>query len=394
MDKKIAVGLGNNIDYEIQWNKRVVEEQIRVLGIRDKEISCISRIKNLKDLVISILFHMRNDTGGEFYCEKIEDLLAFADLFQIKVTLGGTSVRAAVAMDKLGIPSFAHLVTNNRDVQRLLPESCSWICSNEQESCYPHLIIQYPKECAIEANDIRISTSRPNRLIYVHDPDNENMLLDPRLSCRLANTDILLLSGFNSIHDRSLLKKRLIELRSVMDLLPGRARVFYEDACFHYKGFDELVREYLEDRIQIYSMNEDELQNYSGCRISLLDPQSVYGAIRIFGESIRVPHVVVHSRFWAILYGNNPKEFLSALEGGITMATTRFRCGDQFDKEDYWETGQLEPEKAGMDFAEEFNRQFGEKAVCVPSFEVKKKDVTTIGLGDAFVGGFLPALLK
>jgi sugar/nucleoside kinase (ribokinase family) len=40
------------------------------------------------------------------------------------------------------------------------------------------------------------------------------------------------------------------------------------------------------------------------------------------------------------------------------------------------------------------NQTTGDKLYCVPVAQVEQSSATTIGLGDAFVGGFLPMLLE
>lgn len=76
------------------------------------------------------------------------------------------------------------------------------------------------------------------------------------------------------------------------------------------------------------------------------------------------------------------------------MATTRFRYGDDFTVENYKQVEGLPPNKAGATFAEAINGLLGDKIYCVPVAQVEQVNATTVGLGDAFVGGFLPALLK
>jgi ADP-dependent phosphofructokinase/glucokinase len=103
---------------------------------------------------------------------------------------------------------------------------------------------------------------------------------------------------------------------------------------------------------------------------------------------------VVHTRFWALAYGKDALKYRESLLGGITLATTRFRFGDNFTKADYTATGQLRPEKAGEKFSREIESPANGLVCCIPSFLVSEKDVTTVGLGDTFAGGFLPALLN
>ena len=239
MQKKIVLGLGNNIDYEISWDSSVIEDQIRKLGIYKNDIKRPSKIDSLRSLVISVLDYMQNESGGERHGENIEDLLSFSSLFPYKTTLGGTSVRASIVMDKLGLNSFTHLVTDNREVRRLLPERADSICSNDKESIYPHLIIQYPPHAEVKANDIHIKTGRANRLIYTNDLDNELMKIHPELGRELADSDIFLISGFNAIQSREVLKRSLKEVLDCMKELPEDAKVFYEDACFHQEELNQ-----------------------------------------------------------------------------------------------------------------------------------------------------------
>ena len=75
------------------------------------------------------------------------------------------------------------------------------------------------------------------------------------------------------------------------------------------------------------------------------------------------------------------------------MATTRFRYGDEFTRADHSEIAASAPNPEGAAFARAFNVATGDGAVCVPVADVPQENAVTVGLGDAFVGGFLPALL-
>ena len=55
MSEKIALGLGDNTDYEIVWNSKVMEDLIVQYGIHAGEISADGPINSERDLVISIL---------------------------------------------------------------------------------------------------------------------------------------------------------------------------------------------------------------------------------------------------------------------------------------------------------------------------------------------------
>lgn len=393
MKEKIILGLGDNIDYEIVWNSKVIEDMITRYDVHDCELSTDIEVTSERALVISILGFLKSESGGERFVSSPDIIERFVQNFENKITLGGTSVRAAIAMRKLGYTSALHLVTINDNVRRLIPQDSPYVCSNTKESSYPHLIVQFNKDTKIKANDIDICTSRANRIIYDNDYDNIVMELNEELSGLITDARVFLISGFNAMQSKELLTQRLLSLLKILKALPKEAMVYYEDACFYDASFSKLVLANLTEHIDIYSLNEDELQNYLGRRLDLLDAGQVSEALADIQKIIRVPLIVIHSRYWALAYGENPMGASKALKGGITMATTRFRFGDDFSVENYEETENLYEEEEGAVFASELKALLGDKVCCIPSVKVEEKKVTTIGLGDAFVGGFLPALI-
>lgn len=394
MNEKIVLGLGDNIDYEIVWDSDVIQDMILRYDIHDFELSTNKEIASERDLVISILGFLKSESGGERFVSSPEIIELFTQNFENKITLGGTSVRAAIAMRKMGYTSALHLVTINDDVRRLIPKDSPYVCSNIKDSTYPHLIVQFSRDTRVQAGDIDICTNRANRIIYNNDYDNIVMKLNEELSDLLAGAKVFLISGFNAMQDKELLVQRLNSLLKIMNNLPKDALVYYEDACFYDSSFSKLVQEALTERINIYSLNEDELQHYLGRKLNLLNSGEMMEALADIGKLINVPLIVVHTRYWALAYGKNAMSVKKALKGGITMATTRFRFGDNFTEKNYMETDRLCQEEEGAVFANELKILLGDKVCCIPSVQVEEKKVTTIGLGDAFVGGFLPALLS
>jgi ADP-dependent phosphofructokinase/glucokinase len=195
------------------------------------------------------------------------------------------------------------------------------------------------------------------------------------------------------MQDQSLLEDRLEKLLISMENLPKDAFVFYEDACFYNKDFSRIVRDKLLGHIHIFSLNEDEFEGYIGRKINLLDPFEVLQSLDVLYEIIPVPKIVLHTQYWALAYGKNAGSLKKALKGGITMGGTRYRFGDDFSRQDYFETEKSAPQKEGAQFSNQINAMKQDEIYCLPCVEVNDKNVTTIGLGDAFVGGFLPALV-
>ena len=82
------------------------------------------------------------------------------------------------------------------------------------------------------------------------------------------------------------------------------------------------------------------------------------------------------------------------MKGGVTMATTQSCCGDDLTVEDYKDVERLRPHSEGVVFANELKKLLDDKICCVAVVYVEGPNGTTVGLGDAFVGEFLPALLS
>ena len=393
MNERIALGFGNNIDYEIVWNSVVLEDLILKYDIRNSELNIDQVINTERDLVISILGFLRLASGGERFIVSSEVIEQFSSRFEKKITLGGTSVRAAIAMRKLGFTSCLHLVTLNDHVRRLIPQDSPYVCSSVEESSYPHLIIQFGRDTHVNAGDIDICTLQANRLIYHCDIDNIVMNLNEKFADLITDAKVLLVSGFNAMHERTLLVDRLASVLRMMESLPADALTFCEDAGFYNDEFRQLVYSTLGKRMSILSLNEDELQTYVNTRLDLLDLSQVKNALVQLKAQFPIPIIVVHTRYWALAYGDDAKIYAKALKAGATMATTRFCYGDDFSLENYqWvESRASKPEIAA--FADALNALPHNHFCCVPVADVEPTLATTIGLGDAFVGGFLPALL-
>lgn len=310
------------------------------------------------------------------------------------MTLGGTSVRAAMEMSRHGVPSALHLVSLNDVVRRLLPADCSYICSGDRDTLYPHLIVQYDQGLRVNTGDIDICAPFPNRLIYVNDPDNESMLLSDGLGALLSNARAFLISGFNAIRDGQLLDRRLSVLRSHMRALPSGALVYYEDAGFHEPGLSQRLRDAMLEVITVYGMNEDEMQTYLGHPVDLLSAAQVAGALESLRQLISVPVLVVHTKYWSAAFGERSGDYAESLDEGIVIASTRYCHGDNYTPQHYRHMRQRPRRPESVRFAADLEHRLGPAVRCVPGFALDVAAPTTIGLGDAFVGGFLTAVAR
>ncbi|MEO8261690.1 MAG: ADP-dependent glucokinase/phosphofructokinase [Pseudolysinimonas sp.] len=390
MSVRLVLGLGGTVDFEIVWDSAVFEQLIEEYRIGPADLGTDVAIVDERTLVITILAFLELGAGGERFIASSGIVHRFAARFDTRVTLGGTGVRAGIAMDSLGVPTVQHLVSIDDNVRRLLPPSMRWISSAHEDTLDPHLIIQFTQGSRVRAGDIDIVAPAANRLIVANDPPNREMRLSPDLTAELATADAFLISGFNTMTDAALLDARLEELVAAMEALPPDALVFYEEAGFYVDAFRERVRDAIVDRVDIYSMNEDELEEYVGRRVDLLDPDAVAAAVTDVRQTVAAPTLVVHTRHWALAVGPRAGAFTEALRGAVTMAATRYRSGDGHTAAHYVETSSLPLQPDAVTFSAAVEQRL-QDAVCVAAFELDAQHATTVGLGDTFVGGFLAA---
>jgi ADP-dependent phosphofructokinase/glucokinase len=388
---RVLLGLGGCVDYELTLTAPVLTQLIIDYGIAAGELTSPARsVAGERDLVVSILGYVARGGGGEHYVASAPALSAFARRFPHRETLGGTSVRAGILMSRLGVPSTLHLVTLNDTFRRLLPPDTEHINSGASDTFYPHLIVQYDRGLRIRAGDIDIVAPSPNRLIYVNDPANGDMLLTEDLGERLARAEVFLISGFNAMRSSAELDARLRSLREHMRQLPPDAVTYFEDAAYHEPAFSRRVRAALLDRIDVYGLNEDELQSYLGRTVDLLDAGDVADALTAVRALIPAPTLVLHTKYWALAFGAGA--YAGALDTGTVMAATRYCHGDDFTDEDVERLRARPRRPESVAFAAALRSRMGDTVVCVPGFALDVEHPTTVGLGDTFVGGFLTEL--
>lgn len=388
-----VLGLGGTIDFELHWDAGALEAAAAAAGIASLTEGPPAVIDSERALVLSVLHHLRAGTGGEHFVESAEVIEAFASRFGYRTTLGGTPVRAALAMSALGVGSTVHLVSIDDDVRRLLPSDVEYVCSAVEDSTDPHLIVQFPAGARIRLAGEEVVAPAANRLIYPCDLPNARLVLSDRLPEVLAGARVFLVSGLNSIQEQAILQERLAQLRDVVRALPPGATVLYEDAAYHVPAFASEVHVGLAPVLDVFSLNEDELMTAVGRAVDLRDADEVAAAVEQLAQRLGVPAVVLHTRFFAAAYGEDAERLRSFLEGGVAVSAARYAVGDgatRAEVERLWSEG---PRSAiGVAVAERLPK-LG-PFVAVPALDLA--DVahpTTIGLGDSFVGGAVAALV-
>lgn len=392
MTQNVVLGLGGTVDYEIRWDSAVMDELVASYGIRPEELSRTIPVETERDLTLTLLAFLRDGVGGERFIASSDVVEAFAARFEKRVTLGGTPVRAALAMSKIGVPSTVHLVSIDDDVRRLLPAGCQYVCSAPGDSTDPHLIVQFSQGDAVRVGDVVLAAPYPNRVIYTNDPPNTEMLLSNQLGGLLGTADVFLVSGLNVMNDPSALEERLQELRGLIRRLGPGARVVYEDAGFHLPEFGDRVRDAMAAMVDVYSLNEDEMQAYLGRELDLLDAAEMECALTQLRAVVPARALIVHTKYWSAALGQEAASFTASLRGGITMASTRFCHGDDFTAADYHAVARMPTHPAGAEFSTAIEERLAPLVRCLPALALTPAVPTTIGLGDSFVGGFIAAL--
>ncbi len=394
MGSGLLLGLGGTVDYEIVWDAAALQGLADAHGVRAAELDPAAPIGDERGIVVSILSFLREGRGGERFVASPAVLERFAARFRFVSTLGGTCVRAALAMAELGIASTVHLVSIDDTVRRLLPGTVSWVCSASADSTDPHVIIQYPAGAVIRLVDAELVAPHPNRLIYVNDRPNRELVLSPRLEDLAAESRLFLISGFNTIQDPEILEDRLARVVAASAAMQQDALAIFEDAGSHDPALGVRVRDVMARTVDVYGMNEDELFGYHGGLVDLLDAAEVEAALRRTAELIPVPVLVVHTKHWALALAHDSSRWRDALEGAVTAAATRYRVGDALSMAE-WEATRLVPRQArAVEFAHELEERLGARVAVVPAFALDTAAPTTIGLGDTFVGGFIAALAR
>lgn len=388
------LGFGGTVDHEIVWDTALITRLAEKHRIRLDDCDPDAPIRDERSLIAAILGHARFHRGGERFVAAPTAIRRFSAQHRRTVTIGGTCVRAALAMRVLGVRSTALLVAIDDTFRSLFPPECDFLVSDDAAALTPHLIVQLPEAATIPLTDGEILIDSPNRLIFVNDPPQVTMALSPDLGDALAGADVFLISGFNAMSDARLLRRRVAELAAAMRSLPAGALVFHEDAGYHSAEASTVAHELLVPLSDVFSMNEDEMQAHLGQPVDLLDPAAIRDALARLHRLFPGPTIVVHTRHWALASGERAARLETALDSGIRAATARYLHGDSVTAADVASVGRLAVPEQHRAVAAAVTLASGGDMRCVPAHEIRTPNPTTIGLGDSFVGGLLAELVR
>ncbi len=386
----VVLGLQGTVDYELEWDAGILEAVAAEYGLTPADLDAHAPVSDERSLVRVLLAFLRDGSGGERFVASSAIVEQFAARFTNRITLGGTCVRAALAMRIRDVPALLHLVSTDDHTRRLLPPDVEVITSATHDTLDPHLIVQYPQGARVRVGGQTLTAPHPNRVIFANDPPARHLVLSPQLGDRLRTARVFLISGLNSIQEPEILETRLAQLRLAVARMPQEGIVMFEEAGYHRADFGARVRAALSEVVDVYSMNEDELQARLGRPVDLTDPGEVGDALRELTASAPRPVHVVHTKYWSIAVGPGASRFGGALAGGVDMASTRYLHGDDMSAEDYDAVRGHARHPLGVALVDALAD--GDRLIGVPAYVLPTDHPVTIGLGDTFVGGFVAAL--
>ncbi|SED94052.1 ADP-dependent glucokinase/phosphofructokinase [Ruania alba] len=390
MTPEVLLGFGGNVDVEITWDDAVLTRLAAEHGIAQRELDTEVEITDERSLVISILAFVQAGQGGERFVADGETLGRFPEQFARRWTLGGTGIRAALTLRTLGVPSMVHLVSTNPIIRELLPTDVHRLSSATEDSLHPHLIVQFPRGARVRTERLDVTAPKANRLIYVNDPPNRDLVLSDKIDDVAPHLRVLLVTGLNSMQDPALVEDRLHRIAQVVDAMPDGGVVLFEDAGQHVAALGERVLATMARLADVVSMNEDELFGHLGRTFDLNDATAVGKALREARERIGVRTLVVHTQHWAAAAGPFAHTLVPALRSGVVAAGTRYLVGDGATQAHHEATAQLPVQPSAAEVAAALESETD--LVCVPALHLTTDTPTTIGLGDTFIGGLVAAL--
>lgn len=398
MREKIAMGFHATVDFELEWDGDKFIRLVRGHGIRDWEISRDVQPDSERNMLLILLAHMKEGSGAEFTPDTNELCVSFAEHFVHRQTLGGTATRAAMAINRLGYGCELSVCCYNRIVREGLPSGihCFSNVGEGREEIYPHTVFTYPGGIRIQANDIDFITPRENRILFSNDEESKAMAVSRDFLQHMSNAKVFLLGCFSEVLDFEILKKSMEETRELLMKRNPDTLLVLEDGCYIQKDFRAYVhRAVSECRLDILSMNEDELQEQVGVRFDVLNPELVLEALETCRKSTGVPLLVVHSSKWALAYGENAERTRTGLDTGITLAAAHFCYGADFGKDGYRCAASMTPNSQGERFCKEIKSIAGDMVCALPTKDLSQvKNPTVVGLGDCFAGGLVLGLTE
>jgi len=387
-ESDILLGMGNSLDYDLRWGPELLSEVAADLGIITWPTPP-PVIRDERDLVSAVLAYAAAGVGTERSVDSVRAIESLAHRLGFRESLGGTGVRAGRVVDLLGIACTVHLTSLSPRMEALLWPGARRLSAGNGGTDYPHLIVQYSADRALTVGGVARTPPRPNRLIFVNDPDNAELALAPDLPSAVAASSIWLISGFNAIADSSLLGTRLGQVDALVRTMRPGAWAVYEDGGFHRPELAATAMGTMAEACDVVGMNEDEFAGHLGTAVDLDDATSVGQGLAALIGRWQIKNLVVHTSRWAAAIGPQAHELRGAMTEGVLAGAARFTSGDAMSQDVLSRLRSAAKSPSGVAVAAGLERA---GMAAVPALDLEPPEPVTVGLGDSFVGGFVAGL--
>lgn len=407
--KYTALGYSSNLDYLCEFNTDRLNrllEKYNPDGVFD-DMKAYGQIHTMQELLETIVFYCMHGVGGE---AGICDVRLVEEGFEWTLGMGGTGTQAAMAMASIGCPSVVHLTDDSKEVCDMLHHQSIYTVSKQGKLIHTnhvsqsdrqeiHCIIQFKKGEKIRLGALEIEIPSSNRLILA------NMTVNVKLPFHKPFFTYVeqyakdftsnVLSSFNEVQNLEILFERLSWIKKHLTQYRKRnptGIVFFEDAHYHNCEIRRLCMEELYPKVDIVSLNEDELK-YT---FEMLQYEKDIGDVISCVEGMKFIQkkfgirkgVIVHTKDYAMYVGvQQDFDMETGLLYGNMLATGKAMNGWYGNREQIRETLKLAPSVLGESMRNVImESKYRDEVVLVPSKYIDKPNYT-IGLGDSFVAG-------
>ena len=405
-----CLGLGNNVDEEIEWDREVLQDLIiEYLSSSEIPEQLPRHIATPGDFLMLVVALFRQGKGAELPLTN-ETMCRFLEKhFHCQRTLGGTGARAARALATLGFRVFVHLNILSNTVRDLLdlptlytvigPEMVKLTDTNNlgENSYAPHFIVQFSGGDELQIGQETIRCPQSNRIILPYDEINTTLILNSSYFNHIVNmrkeVASVVVSGFNAMIDEELLLIRLQEVADALQPIKSqKIPIYLEDGGYHKPAYKQHVLRQLGPIVDVFGMNEDELTDISGLHhktVDITDLFSILNGLECLFEQYDLRNVILHTKDFALYYGQDRNhEIAVGLSFANALAATRARIGRDGTFDEIHNTLALPESPQGKIFQQQAQKTILNRYLIVSPARYIPQPSCTIGLGDTFVAGF------
>jgi len=405
-----AMGYTSNLDLVCDFRVEILNELLSeyLPNAKLSEMKPAGKIRDMRDLIGTLVYFCSNGIGGEVDIENIE---VVKKSFQWENGMGGTSAQAAMALAAVGCPSIIHLTDDSREVCGILQSPYIYTVSEDEKLIHTdaviqkqkpeiHCIIQFKKggKICLSGQEAIIPVS--NRLILTKVTVNEFVPFSKPyftyVEKNALNISSDVLSSFNVLLDQNLLLERLKFVKQHVKKYRegnGSGIVFFEDAHYHDYEVRSLCMETIYPHVDIVSLNEEELKytlymyRFS---VDIDDILSCVEGTKFIKEKFCVQKgIIVHTKDYSMYVGGrmDTVDIESGLIYGNLLATAKAENGWYGNKEQVQRVLDLPLSPKGIENLRIIaDSKYANEVVLVPTKYIDKPKYT-IGSGDSFVAG-------